>query len=330
MLTRRVRVALATPVSVSVFVSVLSWFLVSATGCTPGSSSSSAPSSSRTDPDGPPNGARSGGASGQGAPASASGGNGASMSHEATGGQPGTTGSGGSGATPGGPGAASDAGSTSDLSGPEPVSDSHDAGAVAPGPGPAGGADPSAFACNLVLGIKQTGEWFSAGFETQVDNARWEVVPVHNGHIELWADPKNGIWGQKPQSPCTQGAAAPDRVIFVGTNYDYTTVEEFLPKYVAVIDNIKAKFASVKRIELMTHIRAPGNKACPGALDFKTFIKPAQDQALEMAVAKYPGLVFASPKFEVDACADYGLYPHFKGGGAAAVGKKVGEFYKSH
>jgi hypothetical protein len=259
----------------------------------------------------------SGGTSGSAAPSAGSGGSTPSMAAGGAVGQPGGAGSGGA---VGAGGAADAEASGIDTAAPEP----------APDAGPAGPAEtPMSYACNLVLGIKQTGEWFTAGFESIVENARWEVVPVHNGHIELWADPKNGIWAEKPQSPCAP-ATSPDRVIFVGTNYDYTTVEEFLPKYVAVIENIKAKFAGVKRIELQTHVRAPGNVACPGALDFKTTIKPAQDQALEMAVAKYPGLVVASPKFEVSACADYGLYPHFKGTGAATVAKRIGEHYKAH
>jgi hypothetical protein len=195
--------------------------------------------------------------------------------------------------------------------------------AAAPSSVPAG-----PFGCTLVLGIKQTGEWFTAGFETVVDSARWEVVPVHNGHVELWADANNGIWGQKPQSPCAQNPANPDRVIFVGTNYDYTTTEEFVPKLSAVVENIKARFAAVKRIELMTHVRAPGNVACPGNLGFKTYIKPAQDQAIGIVVGMYPGLVVASPKFEANACSDYNLYPHFAGASATAIGKKIGEHYK--
>lgn len=190
--------------------------------------------------------------------------------------------------------------------------------------------DPSTFTCNLILGIKQTGEWFAAGFETVVDNARWEVVPIHDGHIELWADPKNAIWASKVVSPCKDGADKPDRVIFVGTNYDFVTVEEWLPRYLAVIANIQSKYPGVKRIELMTHVRAPHNVACPGNLDFKTFIKPGQDAALAMAVATMPGLVSAAPKFEVRTCADYGLKPHFAGDGAPAAGKAIGTYYLTH
>jgi hypothetical protein len=259
----------------------------------------------------PPDAMSTGGSSPAPSP-TGTGGRGESM---AAGGAIGQSGSGGASGSSGDSAAAGDA--AIDVTAP-------DATAVGPAETTA-----TSFACNRVLGIKQTGEWFSAGFEAIVDNARWEVVPVHNGHIELWADPKNAIWAQKPQSPCAP-AASPDRVIFVGTNYDYTTVDEFLPKYVAVIENIKARFPGVARIELATHVRAPGNVACPGALDFKTTIKPAQDQALDMAVAKYPGLVVASPRFEVSACSDYGLYPHFKGGGAATVATRIGEHYKAH
>jgi hypothetical protein len=182
------------------------------------------------------------------------------------------------------------------------------------------------FSCTLVLGIKETGEWFNAGFETIVENARWEVVPVHNGHIELWADPRSDLWAMKPASPCTQ-AAAPDRVVFVGTNYDYTTTAEFVPRYLAVIENVKSKYPAVRRIDLMTYVRAPGNMPCPGNLSLKTWIKPAQDEAIAQVAAMFPAFVQATPKFEVRSCSDFSMPPHFTAAAAMAAAKLIGAYY---
>lgn len=244
-------------------------------------------------------------------------------------------GAGGVAATGGGAGGAAGTGSGG-ATGPAPqagTSGSHspDAGADAGDTATAGDLPAETtgpFTCTLVLGIKQTGEWFNAGFESVVPNERWEVVPVHNGHLELWADPKNVIWSTKVGSPCAKDATSPDRVIFVGTNYDYTTTEEFVPRLTAVVENIKARYSAVKRIELMTHIRAPGNVPCPGNLGFKTHIKPAQDESIDLVATRYPGLVVASPRFEVAACSDYDLYPHFSGAPAMAIARKIGEHYR--
>jgi len=186
------------------------------------------------------------------------------------------------------------------------------------------------FVCTLVIGIKATGEWFNAGFESVVDGARWEVIPVHNGHLELWADPKNSLWSLAPGSPCAKNAGSPDRVIFVGTNYDYTTTEEFVPRLTAVVHNLQAKFPGVRRIELMTYVRAPGNLPCPGTLSVKTYIKAAQDESNQLVADAFPGLVFVAPKFEVRSCADYSMPPHFTAAAAMAAAKTIGAYYLTH
>jgi hypothetical protein len=189
---------------------------------------------------------------------------------------------------------------------------------------------PDAYACTLVLGVKETGEWFNAGFESIVENARWEVVPIHDGYLELWAEPNNAMWSVAPQSPCAKGATTPDRVIFSSSNYVYSTTDEFAPKYMGVIENIKAHYPTVKRVDLMTLVRAPGNTPCPGNLTEKTWIRPAEDESIQMMTRAYPGFVFASPRFEVRSCADFAMPPHFTGPAAMAVAKVIGAYYLAH
>jgi hypothetical protein len=205
--------------------------------------------------------------------------------------------------------------------------DENAADGAAPAPDAAAASD---FVCNLVIGIKETGEWFNAGFESIVDGARWEVIPVHNGHLELWADPKSSLWSLAPGSPCTRNPSAPDRVIFVGTNYDYTTTDEFVPRLTAVVHNLQAKFPRLQRIELMTYVRAPGNIPCPGNLSVKTYIKPAQDQSNQLVADAFAGLVFVAPKFEVRSCADYSMPPHFTSAAAMAAARTIGAYYLTH
>jgi hypothetical protein len=221
---------------------------------------------------------------------------------------------------------------TADAAAPVPVDATSTADAAAPVVSSAEppATAPDAYSCTLVLGVKETGEWFNAGFESIVENGRWEVVPIHNGHLELWADPQNGMWSLKPDSPCASNAAAPDRVIFCGVNYDYTTTAEFVPRYTAVIENIKARYPSVKRVDVMTLVRSVGNVPCPGTLSEKTWIRPAQDQSIAMVTAAYPGFVFASPRFEVRSCADFAMPPHFTGAAAMAAARTIGAFYSTH
>jgi hypothetical protein len=184
------------------------------------------------------------------------------------------------------------------------------------------------FTCSWVLGITTTGEWYKAGFEKVVDDARWQVTPIEMGHLEKWADPEHEIWQSAIQSACAQNSKTPDRVVFNATKYEWTTVAEFLPAYLAVIDNIKTKYPSVKRIDLITYGRAPGNQECVGAnRPSYSYIKQAQDDAAAMLPAMFPGFVFVAPKWEHKACSDFGLCPHVSAEANATLAKTIGQYF---
>ena len=238
---------------------------------------------------------------------------GAAGETESSGGASGSPGNGGETVTDAGPGA---------TDGGAPARD----GAVAE---PDGAASAS-YACSLILGIATTSEWFG-GFEKVVDGARWELKFQDSAHIEKWADPANAVWSLPLTSPCARNADAPDRIVFMGTNYDYDTVDLFLPKYVAVLDNIRSKYPTVKRVDVMTYTRAPGNKECVGAnRSNDSYIKPAQDEAIDMFAAMNPGLVFPAPRWEVMSCSDFGLCPHLTGPANAVISKTIGTYFSTH
>jgi hypothetical protein len=184
------------------------------------------------------------------------------------------------------------------------------------------------FTCTLIIGINATAEWFSKGFEQLVDNAKWELIRVHSGFVTLWADPKSGAWNTGPTSACAKNATNPDRVIFVGLQFDFTTLEQWLPPLQATVKNLQAKYPGVKRIELATFVRAPGNKACPQAPAKRSTIAAAEDEAIEMVVKANPGLVIASPKFEALNCGEFsGNPPHPSASGGSAWAKRIAEHY---
>ena len=186
------------------------------------------------------------------------------------------------------------------------------------------------YTCSLILGILTTNEWFG-GFEKVVENARWELKFQDSAHLEKWADPTNAVWSLPITSPCAKNADAPDRVVFMGTNYDYGTVELFLPKYIAVLANIRAKYPTVRHLDVMTYTRAPGNEECVGAnRSADSYIKPAQDEAIARFAAMNPGVVFPAPKWEVKSCADFGLCPHLTGPANAVISKTIGTYFLSH
>jgi hypothetical protein len=187
------------------------------------------------------------------------------------------------------------------------------------------------FTCSWVIGITTTGEWYSAGFENVVDNARWQNTHVEMGHLEKWADPQNGIWQSGIYSACAMNSKTPDRIVYCAVKYEWTTLEQFLPAYVAVINNIKTKYPSVKRVDLMTYARGPGNLECKGAnRSNDSYIKDVQDQAAAMVADMFPGFVFIAPKWEVKSCGDFGLCPHISGAANALEAKTIGEYFLTH
>ena len=208
----------------------------------------------------------------------------------------------------------------------------HEAGSLAPDAARSvpDAASSKSYVCSLILGIATTSEWFG-GFEKVVDGARWELKFQDSAHIEKWADPANAVWSLPITSPCVEHPNEPDRVVFMGVNYDYASVDLFLPKYVAVLNNVKAKYPSVKRLDVMTYTRGPGNKECVGADRSKdSYIKPAQDEAIAMFAAAYPGFVFPAPQWEVMSCDDFTLCPHLTGAANAVISKTIGEYFSTH
>jgi hypothetical protein len=187
---------------------------------------------------------------------------------------------------------------------------------------------PAHFACTLLIGINATGEWYREGYERLVDDARWELVQVHNGFIEKWADPNDAYWSTAIDSACADNPRAPDRIMFVLSNFDYTTVEQWYPPLVRVLANLQQKFPSVQNIELMSWVRAPGNKPCPQAPANRSTISAGEDQAMARAAQDFPRLVTVAPAFEAHACSEYtDNPPHPTPAGGAAWAKMIAAHY---
>jgi hypothetical protein len=201
-------------------------------------------------------------------------------------------------------------------------------GASDPGSTPPPIGDDGDYPCTLIIGINATAEWYSKGFETLVDNSKWELIRVHSGFVELWANPTASAWSTAPSSACAKNATNPDRVIFVGLNFQSNTLAQWVPPLTAVVKNLKAKYPGVRRIELATFVRAPGNKPCPQGAAYRSTISEAQDQANTMVAAANSELVIVSPKFEAKTCSEFsGNPPHPSASGGAAWAKMIAEHY---
>jgi hypothetical protein len=196
-------------------------------------------------------------------------------------------------------------------------------------PTPTGPRGP--FTCSLVIGIQATGDWFNGGFEKIVDNDRWELMAVHSGFIDYWADANNKIWGSKPSSACAKNADNPDRVILTALSLHWANIsaDAWVTQLTGAVKNFKAKYSNLKNIELATFVRSPGDKPCPLGDTFRAYSLDPADQAFQRVAAMNPELVTVAPIVHVDSCDDYaGHPPHLPGGPASRAAMKMGAIYK--
>jgi hypothetical protein len=169
-----------------------------------------------------------------------------------------------------------------------------------------------------------------------VDNTRWEgLAPPAAGEsfIQNWADPNSPLWSMQKLSACTKNPNSPDRVVFVGVNWDYTTAAQWLAAYDGIIKTLQAKFPALTEIDLDTLIRGPNNMDCGAPTNglHEVVVQPFIDSAIEMAVAKYNGLVKAAPKLYAPNCNVFATPgPHFTTAGKMVVAKVYSDYYVNH
>jgi hypothetical protein len=184
------------------------------------------------------------------------------------------------------------------------------------------------YLCNLVIGTSVVYDWFTSGFENGVDGSRWEGLASPQAgmsFIQTWNDPNSQLWSMTKLSPCTQQANAPDRVIFGGVNWEYTTAAEWVTQLEAIVSLLQVKFPGIKEIDLMTMLRAPNNMSC-GSIE--TVVQPFVDEAIATVAAKHPGLVEITPKIYAPSCSVFtGAGPHFTDAGKQTIAKVYSDYY---
>jgi hypothetical protein len=194
-----------------------------------------------------------------------------------------------------------------------------DAGQPAAGP----------FVCSKMVGLWVMSQWYGT-FEKGVDNARWEYIFVHHGYLEMWADPASAYWKTAVISPCATGPEAPDRVIFLPFSLSLNTLDQWQSNIEKVVQAIRTLVPSVKRIELISTIRSPGNMPCPNDTDPNIVVPPYVDQAIQNVADGSGGLVTVGPKIAVENCNWWVGGTDLTGEGNTGVGRLYAEYYKDH
>jgi hypothetical protein len=201
-------------------------------------------------------------------------------------------------------------------------------------------SEAGAFVCNLVIGNSTTQQWFDGGFLTHagIDATHWEMYWVAHHYLDSWANPADAGWTTPLDMghACASDSTTPDRVIFIVTFAPpYPPESTYQTDLTSIVDNIKTKYPSAKRIELMTLIRAPGNSgtACSSQANNEQSIPPAEDDAIAAVAAApaFAGLVFAVPPAYVPSCSDFiADAPQYTTAGATDIAGVYGAYYAAH
>lgn len=268
-----------------------------------------------------------GSTAGQGGSGTASAGSG-TVANAGTPATAGSTAGGGAGTAMGG----STSGGTSAVSGAAGSGGTSGAGTsgAGTGGGGTGGGGAGPFVCNQLTGGKLTEEWFIAGFEMVVDDARWQVKWREDAYVEVWADAQSSFWTAQVDSKCTNGSSAPDRLVFGTVSFKYKTQAEWRTGITQAVNNFKAKWPSIRRVDLVTQIRGPKNMLCPTApIAGETIsVPPEQDAAMADVAAAFPGFVFVGPKVEAQSCSDFqGGGPHLTAAGNKANVSVLADYF---
>jgi hypothetical protein len=197
------------------------------------------------------------------------------------------------------------------------------------GGGGSGGAGPGLFSCSEVVGGKLVGEFFAAGFETLVDSPRWQARWKEYAEVQEWAKPSSDFWNAPIESACSNASNAPERVLFMIFSWSLKTQADWTKNIKQTVDNFKTKFPSIRRLDLMTQVVAPGNQQCPTppAAGETIVVSPELQASLTETAAAYPGYVYLAPRFEARTCADLqGGGPHLNTQGNTAVAAKIAAY----
>jgi len=181
------------------------------------------------------------------------------------------------------------------------------------------------YRCNLVIGFVPTAEWFEAGFEELLENARWQALVRPHTFVEDWADPGSPAWSAPLLSPCEERAAEPERVLFFAVDWHYKNENDWITGLTAAVNALRAHYPSAREIQLLTTLRAPGNVSCG---DAKGVVEPFVDRAMDRVSAQFHTLVRVGPRFEVPTCDAFEKGgPHLSAQGKKLVAKLVADYY---
>jgi len=184
--------------------------------------------------------------------------------------------------------------------------------------------------CNQATGGALIDELFIAGLESGLDGARWQLKWKNAAAIEEWANAQSTFWDAPIESACTSNTTSPDRVVFMIFSWTVKTQADWQTKITQAVNNFRAEYPGLLRIDFMNQIRGPNNMLCPTppAEGETIVVSPELQAAMQEVAVAFPGFVFLSPAWEASSCSDFqGGGPHLTtAGNMAAAGPAATHF----
>jgi hypothetical protein len=118
--------------------------------------------------------------------------------------------------------------------------------------------------CTQVIGFSQSWEWYTTVgvFESGVDDARWQLLWNVGGGVNKWQDPDYVGWSNALVSPCTQGSAAPDRVLLTISGAYGADEQAWADAIQATLDQIAIKLPNAQKVLLQPVVGGPQEQDC--------------------------------------------------------------------
>jgi hypothetical protein len=179
------------------------------------------------------------------------------------------------------------------------------------------------FRCTEVIGLTITAEWYEAGFEQLVDDARFQARTRPHTFVDQWADPAHEAWSAPVSSPCAEQSSNPDRVVLFVANWQLASQEEWAAVLERAVGTLQRRYPALRDLELYTVLRGPKNQSCG---DPKSVVDPMIDEAIAGIAMTHAGLVQAGPRLEASDCSVFDKGgPHFTAEGRRLVAKQLAE-----
>ncbi len=210
----------------------------------------------------------------------------------------------------------------------------------------------------MYIGAYLSMEWWNTGmFEGKgagkVDTDKWELKWHHHAHVTEWRKPDSPFWGNTGnpmddsqgspiQSPCTVEPEKPERIVFLAIDWELVTEAAWIAGVTESVANIKAKFPSAQRVDLVTLVRCPSaTPMCnptadygPGANDSAPrqdcYVPAYVDSALAKVVAADPSYLAVGPKLEMAMCNPAKDGAHMTAAGNQQAARDYAAYYLQH